>query len=284
MKKLWTAGAVLMSLFSEASGHMEMYYPAPIKSRYNRYYDYWNVDYSYNDPLGTYPCKGYHEEEPENSVETFEAGKTYTLSLMGKAKHHGGSCQLSLSYDRGETFTVIKSIIGGCPLELDYDFEIPQSAPQGQALFAWSWISRSGNRDFYHNCAWVNIENPNPNATELEGPPIFLAQLPGYCTVPEGREFIYPDPGPNVEYGGDSKHYSPVCDYNDHLNDINDTVFFDYDENEDDDVDGIYWGNTPNSPQQETDEPDDNDDEEVDKEENDKLQEEHQLIDNPPSQ
>lgn len=267
MKQLGAIGVVLMFLLIETSGHMEMYYPAPIKSKYNRFYDYMNVDYSYNDPLGRYPCKGYHAEERKISVETFEAGKTYTLSLMGKAMHHGGSCQLSLSYDNGASFTVIKSIIGGCPLELDYEFELPQSAPQGQALFAWSWISRSGNRDFYHNCAWIDVENPNPNATELEGPPIFLAQLPGYCTVPEGREFAYPDPGPNVEYGGDSKHYSSVCDYDDHLNDINDTVFFDYNDTEDDDVDGIYWGGAPGSPLEENDEIDFGLDVEEDKDE-----------------
>lgn len=256
---------ILFSLLPAVSfGHMEMYFPAPIRSKYNPNHDYSEIDYSYNNPLGEYPCKGYHLDQPQKSVEKFKVGENYTLSLMGKATHHGGSCQISLSYDKGNTFTVIKSIIGGCPIDLDYDFEIPESAPSGQALFSWSWINRSANRDFYHNCAWVDIVNSkNPDSKKLQGPPMFIAQLPGNCTVPEGREFVYPDPGPNVQYGGDSKHYSKTCDFQDHRKDKNNAVFFDYDDKEDDDVDSIYKDG-PDSGRQRLDDMDIDDDDDDD--------------------
>lgn len=41
------------------------------------------------------------------------------MSLQGTAIHNGGSCQISLSYDNGKTFRVIKSFIGNwCALLL----------------------------------------------------------------------------------------------------------------------------------------------------------------------
>ena len=59
----------------------------------------------------------------------------------GQANHNGGSCQASLSYDSGSTWTVIKSWVGGCPiLGQNYQFTIPASAPGGRAIFAW-WAS-----------------------------------------------------------------------------------------------------------------------------------------------
>lgn len=64
--------------------------------------------------------------------------------------HNGGSCQVSLSFDEGKTFTVIKSYIGDCPHasggNQNFEFTIPSSTPSGQAIFAW-------------------YENPNPLPT-----------------------------------------------------------------------------------------------------------------------
>src|SRR5205085_6344412 len=61
------------------------------------------------------------------------------ISLAGSATHGGGSCQFSLSYDRGSTWAVIHSIIGGCPLNSAYTFSVPNNIPSGNALFAWTW-------------------------------------------------------------------------------------------------------------------------------------------------
>ena len=67
-------------------------------------------------------------------------------SLSGSATHGGGSCQFSLSYDGGSTWAVIHSIIGGCPLNSAYTFSVPNNIPSGNALFAWTWFNKVGNR------------------------------------------------------------------------------------------------------------------------------------------
>jgi hypothetical protein len=66
--------------------------------------------------------------------------------LAGSATHGGGSCQFSLSYDGGNTWAVIHSIIGGCPLNSAYTFSVPSGVPSGNALFSWSWFNKVGNR------------------------------------------------------------------------------------------------------------------------------------------
>lgn len=81
------------------------------------------------------------------------------MSLAGTSTHGGGSCQLSLSYDNGATFRVIKSMIGGCPLTTTYDFTIPSYTPAGNALLAWTWQNLEGNREYYMNCAEVSISS-----------------------------------------------------------------------------------------------------------------------------
>jgi hypothetical protein len=65
------------------------------------------------------------------------------------AAHSGGSCQASISFDRGETFKVLQSFEGGCPrgasigsnrvkdLNQKFEFVIPKDSQSGPALFAW---------------------------------------------------------------------------------------------------------------------------------------------------
>lgn len=123
--------------------HMEMDWPYALRSKHNPDNDYSNIDYSMTSPLnadGTnFPCKGYQNDRPFQSVTTYTAGSTYNISLAGSATHLGGSCQIALSYDNGATFRVVKSIIGGCPLSSSYDFKIPSFAPSGYALLSWTW-------------------------------------------------------------------------------------------------------------------------------------------------
>jgi len=60
--------------------------------------------------------------------------------IDGGAAHGGGSCQVSLSFDGGVSYTVIKSFIGDCPHAGGggaFQFTIPQSTPAGTAIFAW---------------------------------------------------------------------------------------------------------------------------------------------------
>lgn len=126
--------------------------------------------------------------------------------LVGSAPHNGGSCQLSLSYDNGASFKVIKSIIGNCPVQTSWDFTVPTSVPTGEdVLFAWSWINKTGNREMYMNCARVNIENDDYAASETSFeslPAMFRANIfSDTCLVDENVDVVYPNPGEQVEYG-----------------------------------------------------------------------------------
>jgi hypothetical protein len=68
------------------------------------------------------------------------------------AAHGGGSCQVSLSFDGGNNFQVIRSYQGGCPANATFnnndlpprnqspqrfEFMIPKETPNGHAIFAW---------------------------------------------------------------------------------------------------------------------------------------------------
>jgi hypothetical protein len=111
---------------------MEMIYPPPFRSKVNDHAT--TKDFDMTSPLSAdgsnFPCKGYHSDfgTPAGaSTATFAPGQSYKFTISGGASHNGGSCQASLSYDKGKTWTVIHSYIGNCPLqgESDFDFAIP---------------------------------------------------------------------------------------------------------------------------------------------------------------
>ncbi|OJJ44975.1 hypothetical protein ASPZODRAFT_660354 [Penicilliopsis zonata CBS 506.65] len=204
-------------LAASASAHMQMSSPYPIRSPLNKN-NTGKVDYSYTNPLSTsgsdYPCKGYANDSFV-SVADYTPGQTYQITLAGSATHGGGSCQISLSYDQGKTFKVIHSMLGGCPLQDSYDFQVPSDAPSGQALLAWTWFNKIGNREMYMNCAQVTVKGASskrdhrrdihsklaPRAAFSNLPPIFLANVnqEGQCTTIEDYEVNFPLPGSSVE-------------------------------------------------------------------------------------
>ncbi|KAJ1728032.1 hypothetical protein LPJ61_004260, partial [Coemansia biformis] len=53
-----------------------------------------------------------------------------------------------------------------------------------KAIFAWSWVNASGNREFYMNCADITIAGTSKSFT---GKNITIANYPGYPTI---KEFI----------------------------------------------------------------------------------------------
>lgn len=201
-------------LLPSTMGHMELSWPYPIRSIYNPANDYTDIDYSMTSPLeadgSNFPCKGYQNGRPIQTTVTYAAGSTYNISLAGSATHGGGSCQLSLSYDNGATFRVIKSMIGGCPLTSTYDFTIPSYAPTGNALLAWTWQNYEGNREFYMNCAEVNVITGMSQRRKRQVyssfdslPYIWKANLDGVndCATTEDENPVYANPGPDVVYG-----------------------------------------------------------------------------------
>ena len=146
---------VVLSVLPAALGHMMIDWPTPMRSKYDAYMVQHNpnlIDYSYTDPLdadgSNFPCKGY-QTVSDPSVTSYRAGQTYNVSITGGAVHNGGTCQLAISIDGGPTLKVIKSMIGGCPLEPSYDFTLPSYTPSKLgAILSWSWINHSGNREF----------------------------------------------------------------------------------------------------------------------------------------
>lgn len=146
-------------LASTVTAHMQLSTPYPIRSPLNKDAK-GQKDYSYTNPLSSsgsdYPCKGYADDDFE-AVATWQPGSSQHMELEGSATHDGGSCQLALTYDKGKTFKVIESIEGDCPVAKKYDFDIPSDAPAGDALFAWTWFNKVGNREMYMNCAMITI-------------------------------------------------------------------------------------------------------------------------------
>ena len=214
----FTLSMVAAALTGSVAGHIHMIEPAPITSKENP--NSGNaIDYDINSPLLTmadFPCKGALEYlgKPEGaSVASWGQGSAQTVKIGDGAAHNGGSCQFSLSYDQGQKFTVIKSIIGNCPVAGgSFDFSVPADAPTGEAVFSWSWINHSGNREFYHNCAAVTITGASAKARRQvqeisrrqdvpfdQRPEIFIAHLGNGWCVAEGVDVLYPEPGPDVE-------------------------------------------------------------------------------------
>jgi len=211
-----------------AMAHMTMKYPSPFYHPENPKLTSvpWPklVDYSYSTPLNAdasnYPCKGYHHAKGPygQTVIDLAAGQSDKITISGGAFHSGGSCQISLSYDKGKTFRVIKSFIGSCPIsngDTDYAYTVPSDAPSAdKAILAWSWNNAEGNRELYMNCAAVSIKGSG-SGSELNGdkyPEMYVGNLDGYCVAPERHEVVYPLPGDDVEVNHKLAEYKPPTD------------------------------------------------------------------------
>ena len=146
-----------------------------------------------------------------------DCNRTYNVTITGATIHNGGSCQVSLSYDSGSTWTVIHSYVGECPVEAgdtSYDFTVPADAPKGEALFAWSWFNKIGNREMYMNCAVVTISDGGSrrrSRTEATSqvpfnrrPDMFVANIGNGCFTAEGTDVDFPEPGPDVTRNGEA--------------------------------------------------------------------------------
>lgn len=193
MKSTVLTAVALLALTSGASAHMKMANPLP---RGNAEPPVGTPDYDLTTPLGggrPFPCGG---KPAGQTVLNVRAGSTIPVSVVGGANHGGGHCQFALSKD-GNKFVVVKDVIREClrtgPEK--FDVTIPSSFPSGKAVFAWTWINAIGNREYYQNCADINIQNGGSGFT---GPELFVANLPGFPTIPEmpasgtndGRQFF----------------------------------------------------------------------------------------------
>ncbi|TPX38152.1 hypothetical protein SmJEL517_g00269 [Synchytrium microbalum] len=186
--KVTVSVVAILAALPAAFGHMAMSIPA-VRGYPNKVQPY---DYSITSPLdstGTriYPCQGKAQGPP---VATLIPGSYVSVEIAGGARHNGGHCQWSISYDGGANFVVLDTIIRDClsPASSSntYDYQVPLPADlpgSPNAIFAWSWINSIGNREYYMNCADVAISGSSTGS--LTGPRLFVANLPGTPTVPE---------------------------------------------------------------------------------------------------
>ncbi|KAL1704680.1 hypothetical protein EV121DRAFT_259339 [Schizophyllum commune] len=217
--RAFTIASVAAALVASVSAHMEMTSPPPLRSKANKNAGQ-NIDYSMTAPLeadgSNFPCKGYLDDtEGKESVATWQAGSSQQITITGGANHGGGSCQLSISEDEGKTFKVIKSFEGACPANLGdntLNVDIPTDVKNGDVVFAWTWNNEIGNREFYMNCAMVTIENGGSGLDSY--PDMFVAQLSSInsCTIAEGIDVKYPNPGDQVETADGAKLGDPTGD------------------------------------------------------------------------
>ena len=134
-----------LSLLPSTLAHMQMLIPSPLRDPHSDRADEpkdWNILTPLHADGSDFACKGYQWNTPWTPVATYEAGGSYEMTLKGGATHGGGSCQMSLSCDGGIKFKVIKSIVGGCPLQKEYGFTIPREfskVSNATCLFAWTW-------------------------------------------------------------------------------------------------------------------------------------------------
>lgn len=188
----------------------------------------------------------------EGGATTMPLGSTQPISFTGSAVHGGGSCQISVTYDKNPSkstvWKVIHSIQGGCPMRnIDanngndaslvspskYSFTVPKDLPTGDAILAWTWFNKIGNREMYMNCAPITLTGGNArrgedvlearNATQLVErdqaafsalPNMFKANI-GNCVTKEGINLLFPNPGASVETNPDVRpHEAPPkeCD------------------------------------------------------------------------
>lgn len=68
-----------------------------------------------------------------------------------------------------------------------------------------TWYNNQGNREMYMNCAVVTIDAPRRlGKRNLSGPDMFIANIGNGCSTPAGTDVVFPNPGPDVKYGGNS--------------------------------------------------------------------------------
>jgi len=198
---------VLAALTSMASAHLRMDGSFPPK-----------VVSEPSNPLkpngADYPCAAAsYGKAPKNIAK----GQNQKIQLRGTAVHGGGSCQVSITYDanpnKNSKFRVIKSFQGGCPMKIGGNIEpgnpehvlpgltyqIPEDAPAGRAVLAWTWFNRVGNREMYMRCAPIQITGSAGDQNKFsQRPEIFKANIGNGCSTPANMEINFPNPGSNV--------------------------------------------------------------------------------------
>jgi len=233
--KIFALTSTLLSALTLVSGHGRLRQPKPLGYGSSPQLD----GNAYNAPLkqdgSDFPCKGLIGSVDMAPQAQWTAGGLGMFEIWpnegnggegNMAGHSGGSCQISLSYDEGKTFRVLHSFEGGCPRDVPlnsniggpnqtFTFEIPKEAKAGNALAAWTWLAKTGNRgEFYMNCASVTIEGTGTSTLD-NLPNMYVGELlkgdikDGMCLSTQEFDFLYPFPGDSVTKSADGDFKGP---------------------------------------------------------------------------
>ncbi|KAG0212192.1 hypothetical protein BGX28_006738 [Mortierella sp. GBA30] len=173
---------VLVALIASATAHMALLYPTPRggygTKQYNGRIHTW---IGYKDKTWTqrFPCGGY----APGPVTKMKAGQVVNVRFLAssmkakdiktqpkptssskqfsQARHGGGTCEFSLSYDGGKTFRLIGRYTRTCPdAYYQWPVRIPKNVPsctgKNKCLFVWSWTANI-LAQYYHNCADIQL-------------------------------------------------------------------------------------------------------------------------------
>ncbi|KAJ1663934.1 hypothetical protein IW140_003804 [Coemansia sp. RSA 1813] len=203
MKFAFAATTLLAGL---AAGHISLISPCPRYSSVGTdcpaVPSGQTIDTQMNAPISSVTL-GTHEPLCKHTVPwpkpaaTWKAGESITVKFNPNAAiHSGGDMEFSISYDGGKTFAVIYQVLryaflNGKPSGLtntaqvlEYTFTLPKELPNSDsAVFAWTWVNASGNREFYMNCADVAITGSTSKSYTAKE--VTIANYPGYPTIPE---------------------------------------------------------------------------------------------------
>lgn len=180
-----------------------------------------------------FPCKQRSGVYDITKMNQWDAGETQQVSFNGTAVHGGGSCQFSITTDPEPTeksqWKVIQSYIGGCPtgqypgnapeqagepsltrVPGSLPVTMPKDIPDGRYTFAWTWVNKIGNREFYMNCAPIQVGSGAASASTASAakalsalPDMFVVNLPAtQCSTAEKEDFVFPNAGSNAVKSG----------------------------------------------------------------------------------
>ncbi|KAF9968319.1 hypothetical protein BGZ70_004960 [Mortierella alpina] len=182
--KFTTALALLVSCIAVATAHGGLLYPPPRggieAADYNgRFHAF--IGFEDKKQKLEFPCGGY---APLKTPTPMRAGETIPVRFYAsdmdaddiakqpketskkkqfkQARHGGGMCEFSLSYDNGETFHLIGRYTKTCPDSYhEWPVTIPENVPsctkKNKCLFVWTWTANILPQ-FYMNCADIKLK------------------------------------------------------------------------------------------------------------------------------
>ncbi|KAK3818340.1 MAG: hypothetical protein J3Q66DRAFT_439444 [Benniella sp.] len=171
------------TLVVSATAHMALHYPVPRGGYGARQYNghvHTFIGYDDGKWKARFPCGGF-APGPVTQLSTdqviavrFAASSmspqrlethpkpTNSRHQFTQARHGGGTCEFSLSYDGGKTYHLIGRYTRSCP-DAYYEWpvrirkNVPSCTKKNQCLFVWSWVA-SIIPQYYHNCADMEIQ------------------------------------------------------------------------------------------------------------------------------